>query len=439
MSLIGSIFFDSLVPWRRCRDRQATSTNALLEAQGVIEHLQSRCRQLEVARAAAESANHAKSAFLAHMSHEIRTPMTAIMGFTEILQESQLSKEERATAITTIRRNCEHLLAVINDVLDLSRIEAGKMSLEQVSVSPISVIEQVASLMGVQAVAKSLELRVVYASAMPERIQSDPTRLAQMLINLVGNAIKFTQAGTVTLTASCEGQRMVLAISDTGIGLTPEQSASLFEPFQQADATTARQFGGSGLGLMISRQLARRLGGDIVVASESNRGSVFTLSVPTGSLQDVRFIQPVSASQGNLVMPNTSGKHTPPLTGVRVLLADDALDNQQLVRFILNKAGVGRLETVANGLAAIQRLQQDADFDVILMDMQMPVMDGHTAVVELRRRGIAIPIIALTADQSTTERDRCLSAGCSNFATKPIDPAALVAMIARCSSKRQAA
>ena len=405
---------------------------------------------LRQARDQAEAANRAKSEFLANMSHEIRTPMTAILGFADLLDqdgERTNAPPERLEYIDTIKRNGEHLLAVINDILDLSKIEAGKLSVEQIITRPDQIVREVIGLMQVKARGKGIELRVEQGGAIPAAIRTDPVRLRQILMNLVGNAIKFTQAGRVTLrveAARGEQQNLVFEVRDTGIGIPPEQQARLFKPFAQGDSSTTRRFGGTGLGLLISRRLALMLGGDIGVHSEPGRGSCFTLTVATGPLEGVEMVSTMMTGSGDASSARPASGAGPQavaadaLAGLRILFAEDGPDNQRLIGFHLRKAGA-EVTVVGNGLLALSAfctagdehsaLLEPPPFDLLLIDMQMPVMDGYAAAAALRGKGCRSPIVAITAHAMGGDRERCLDAGCSGYATKPIDRNALVALL----------
>ncbi|MCC6409421.1 MAG: response regulator, partial [Planctomycetes bacterium] len=385
----------------------------------------------ERARSLAEQAsNRAKSQFVAHMSHELRTPMTAILGYAEVLRDGGAeSAEERAAAVETIHRNGEHLLAIINDILDVSKIEAGAMTVERIDVDPRRVVDDLGCLMDVRARAKGILFERIVETALPSSIRCDPLRLRQILINLVGNAIKFTDTGSVTLRlrldANASDASLVFAVEDTGIGMTPEQLARVFRPFAQADETMARRFGGTGLGLTISKHLARCIGGELVAASEAGRGSVFTLTLPLGPIAQVDFSSnepalgtvagalPTSASipavaatpeaaatsTGAAPAPNARDAERP-LAGARILLAEDGRDNQRLIALHLRRAGA-EVVIVDDGLRAVETLLADepgrARFDLVLMDMQMPELDGYDATHRLREKGCTLPVIALTA------------------------------------------
>jgi len=383
---------------------------------------------------AAEAANRAKSQFLANMSHEIRTPLTAILGFTENLLEPLVPEEERTVALQTILRNGHHLLQLINDILDLSKIEAGRLEVERLAFSPGELVADVVSALRVRADGRGIPLRQSYQGAIPATIQSDPTRLRQILMNLMGNAIKFTERGHVDIIVSIESvsehpPMLCIETVDTGIGMTPEQVGRLFEPFTQADGSMTRRFGGTGLGLSISRRLAQLLGGDISVTSSPGRGSTFTLKVETGPLDDSEWISAPPAGFESRRMASVSNDMK---LQARLLLAEDGPDNQLLIGSFLRKCGAD-VTIVDDGHkavdAAMASLNETVPFDLILMDMQMPILDGYAATRELRSRGWTQPILALTANAMTGDRQKCLATGCSDFATKPIDRRQLIAQL----------
>jgi signal transduction histidine kinase/CheY-like chemotaxis protein len=393
---------------------------------------------------AAHAASRAKSDFLANMSHEIRTPMTAILGYAELLESP--GQADWHDCVGTIRRNGQHLLAVINDVLDLSKIEAGKMTVETLECSPAEIAREVHDLLAPRFAAKGLTLDLKLGEGLPRTISSDPLRLRQILFNLVGNALKFTDTGGATLSVAhsdAATQRssdaatdprcvtpslrpcVTLSVSDTGIGIAPGQLERLFQPFTQSDSSTTRRFGGTGLGLSIARRLARILGGDITAQSTPGRGSTFTVTVSAGATSAHAQPHPSAAALVRLSEPG----HAPSTLTARILLAEDGVDNRRLLTRFLESAGA-TVEQVQNGReavdAALAALTAGRPHDLILMDIQMPEMDGYTAARALRSSGLATPILALTAHAMTGERERCLAAGCSDFLTKPIPRQALI-------------
>jgi PAS domain S-box-containing protein len=409
-------------------------TRAMIEQQAT--QLQIRNQELEHARRKAEAATESKSRFLANMSHELRTPMTSIIGFSESLlnDDPHLAPEQRSS-LETIRRNGYYLLELINDILDLSKIEADRMRIERVPCLLPQLVREVIELMCPRAAEKRLTLRVEYRNSVPETIETDPTRLRQVLINLVGNAIKFTEKGEVRLVVGLDAEPAAAPLRfdviDTGIGMTEAQIAILFQPFTQADASTTRQYGGTGLGLSISRRLAQIMGGDIEVHSTAGRGSTFSVRIEVGSLTGVPYIAPQATTWhgGRPVVAGSAVR----IEG-RILLAEDGPDNQRLIAHLLRRAGA-QVQICENGRQAwelaLTAQANGTPFDVVLMDMQMPVMDGYTAVRNLRGSGYTAPIIALTANAMTGDREKCLSAGCDDYAVKPIDRAALFETLLR--------
>lgn len=398
-------------------------------------------------REGAVAADRAKSEFLANMSHEIRTPMTAILGFTDILIQG-LDDPEKVKAAAIIKRNGEHLLEIINDILDLSKIDAGQFTVECEPCSPSRIVADIVSLMRVRAAAKGLALNVEFKDTIPETIVSSPLRLRQILINLVGNAIKFTETGgvrlVVGLTRDKKGEpRLRFDVIDTGLGISKEDVAKLFKPFTQVDSSSVRAAEGTGLGLAISRRLANMLGGELSVVSVPGRGSTFTVTIQTGPLDDVKMIEHREESnpQPAPSAAQTVATERPKLNG-RVLLVEDGPDNQRLIAFLLRRAGV-EVTLAENGIVALERIEQamrelaergelesTAPFDVILMDMQMPLMDGYEVTRRLRAMGYRHPIVALTAHAMSTDRQKCLDAGCDDYTTKPISEERLLATLA---------
>jgi signal transduction histidine kinase/CheY-like chemotaxis protein len=404
----------------------------LLRANKALER---EARLRREAKAQADGASRAKGEFLANMSHEIRTPMTAILGFAELLEESMAGRDpedEQRDAVATIKRNGEHLLRIINDVLDLSKIEAGKLEVQHGLFPLHEHIEDVVSLLRLRAEEKGLEFSVEYAGDVPETIEGDPIRLRQVLINLLANAIKFTQRGSVRLRVerfdTSLGPGLCFEVADTGIGMREDECAKLFEPFWQADGGSARRFGGTGLGLAICMRLCDLMGGRIEVESRPGEGSTFQLfleAVQLGERQAPDDLpdelrQPVEAEHD--------------LDGARILLVDATADDARLIERFLDSAGAC-VETVGDGVIAVQRALDEARkgeaFDVVLMETAVPRLGGVQATRRLRRADYRGAIVALTARAMSTEREEWMDAGCDAFLTKPIERDALVQHLAR--------
>lgn len=390
--------------------------------------------ELRSAKEEADAANRAKSRFLANMSHEIRTPMTAILGYADLLMDPRINASNRNNYSAIIHRSGEHLLTLINDILDLSKIESGKFLLEMKQCNLVSLLADVASLMRPRAESRGVSFLVEFTGELPETVLTDGARLRQAVINLVGNAIKFTERGSVrvvtTFLRDWHGDQPAVKIEviDTGIGIRPEVLPNLFQPFNQGDSKIAQRFGGTGLGLAISRHIAQMLGGDLDLTSVWGQGSTFTLTIPTGDLDGIAILQrPTEVEQ------ETSGQvwraTTKDLNGVRILLAEDGYDNRELIRTVLCTAGA-EVETAENGRIALEKTESGV-FDVILMDMNMPEMDGYEATRNLRDRGYIGPILALTANAMAGDSAQCLAAGCNEHMAKPINRTHLIRTIAR--------
>jgi PAS domain S-box-containing protein len=394
--------------------------------------------ELQRAKEAAEAGSRLKTEFLANMSHEIRTPMMAILGYTDLLRENTQDPADREQSLRIIQRNGEHLLAVINDILDLSKIEAGHMVVETVHFNPFTVVMEAASLVRPRARDKDITFQVMSQGEIPAVIQGDPVRLRQILINLLGNAVKFTKQGGVRLLVKMasdpqdENPILRFDVVDTGIGMSDEESAKLFQPFTQADSSTTRKFGGTGLGLAISRRLALRLGGDIRVKSRPRRGSVFSLTIATGPLDRSQMVVHPDTDLDEVERAEAEAERELRLRGGRILLAEDGLDNQRLITTILEREGL-EVDIAENGRIAVHKAmlawRAEQPYDVILMDMQMPELDGYGATARLRQSGYTAPIVALTAHAMSGDREKCLSVGCNDFASKPIDRRRLIKMI----------
>ncbi len=398
------------------------------------DHFNRRTRALIGAREAARVASQAKSEFLTNMSHELRTPMTAILGYADLLNDPRTDAEERAEYVQTIRRNGDHLLQIINDVLDLSRIEAGRLALDPRDVAVHELVQGVAQLMQVRATSKDLHLTVEIDPDTPAVVHTDPLRVRQILVNLVGNAIKFTEEGCVQISVSYQAgatPQLCLEVIDTGIGIDQNTIQKLFMPFSQGDTSVTREYGGAGLGLLISQRLATMLGGSIQVSSDPGRGSTFTARLAVTLPEEEEF-----ETAALSVLPATPieppGADSPePLAGRRILLVEDGRDTRQLVARNLRLAGA-EVAFAANGAEALDTVRnrgangEAAPFDLIVMDMQMPAMDGYDATRRLRDYGCRIPILALTAHAMEGDRERCLKAGCDAYLAKPVDASRFV-------------
>jgi len=405
-------------------------------------------QELREAREKAERASRAKSEFLANMSHEIRTPMTAILGYSDLMaSDTDIAQDakEMAEMAKSIQSNASHLLSVINDILDVSKIEAGFLSVEQIETSPIFLIEEVASLLRPRAKSKGIELSLSYTSQIPSVIITDPTRVKQVLFNVIGNAIKFTEVGRVSLELGYDQTQamLVVRVSDTGIGMTTSQveTVSRSEAFMQADMSTTRKFGGTGLGLKISRSLTQLLGGNIQITSTPGKGTKVDVRIHAAPGAGATYIDPTKSNllidhlQSHTLRSEPERSKDQKLAGVRVLLAEDGPDNQKLFSFHLRKAGA-EVTLAQNGLEAIT-LAGECRPQVILMDMQMPELDGYEATKRLRASGCGIPIIALTAHAMEGDRERCLDAGCTDYLAKPLDKNDLIEMCDRMASDAQ--
>lgn len=391
--------------------------------------------ELSRAKEAAEVANATKSAFLANMSHEIRTPLGAVLGFSELLLGDEMTPSERVNSFEIIKRNGRLLSNIINDILDLSKVEAGRLDFEKTEVSFAEIMKELSSVLNLEAVEKGIELSVTSVGTLPNHIKTDPLRLRQILFNIVGNAIKFTNRGSVNvkvkLVADAAGTtKLGFVISDTGEGIKPEEVERLFKPFSQADVSTTRKFGGTGLGLALSKKLANALGGDVVLTeSIPGKGSTFTVTIDPGFSEQVLFqgSEPSVTSiwQTSQWEPKTS------LSQLKILLVDDSIDNQILIKKILKLAGAN-VETASNGKEGVEKALT-GNFSVVLMDLQMPEMDGYEATKLLRSKGFDKPIIALTAHAMKEERIHSLKSGFDNHLTKPIDNVELVKTLANYS------
>ncbi len=414
------------------RDQELRSFN-----QDLQKRVDERTAALAVALENAQAASRAKSEFLANMSHELRTPLNGIMGFCSLLQRgAETTPDERKEWLDTIQTSAQHLLTLINDVLDLSKVDAGRMEMEQIECNPSAILRDIVSILRPKAVEKGLQLSIRFENDVPRIITSDPTRLRQILMNLCANAIKFTHKGSVTIhvrhVCTPRTHRLQFEVRDQGIGMSAQQMKHLFEPFMQADSSMTRKYGGTGLGLAISRRLAEKLGGTIHVESAVGQGSSFTLDLDIGPIDPSQLVTgPVMEALLSRIRQDkpTAQPTASMLDATRhILVVDDGSTNRKLIDLVLRRAGA-RVTQAENGEEACE-LAKAETFDMILMDMQMPVMDGYQATRELRKAGVTCPIFALTAHAMQGDREKCLEVGCSGYLSKPINPDALIAAVA---------
>ena len=388
------------------------------------------------AKEAAEAANLAKSQFLANMSHEIRTPMAAILGYVDILREIDVAPADRDQMLQTIRRSGTHLLTILNDILDLSRIEAGKMELDLMAYPPWQVALEVISSLGVLATESAVRLDVQAVGQLPSLLMMDPTRVRQVLMNLVGNAIKFSRAGdsvSIRLRTSRVGEDGVVLefdVEDHGIGMSLEQRKKLFEPFEQGDKAATRRYGGAGLGLSISKGLLQAMEGEITFRSETGRGTLFTIRIPLMLVnKNEDWLNGESLTRFGLSDPKQGVSLPTARYQGKVLVAEDSPEILKILTFHLKRAGLN-IDTATNGRIAIDQALSK-HYDLIVMDMQMPELDGYGAARALRRSGYTGPILALTAHAMREDREKCLEAGCTSYLSKPVSPKALIDEVGR--------
>lgn len=435
IAVAGFEFHRSLRDSFQLRNQNADLVETLVaektKTEGVVKILEKEIIEREKAEdqilhamQAAEDANSAKSRFLANMSHEIRTPLASIIGYSELLLEEN-DAEERVRSTHTIINNGKHLLEVINDILDLSKIESDKLEVEHIDVPIIAMLYEIESTFSRLVREKNVTFSLDFEYPVPELIHSDPTRIRQIIFNLISNAIKFTDKGNIGVLVSFDSAMhlLTIAVTDSGIGMNEEQLSRLFQPFSQADISTTRQYGGTGLGLTISRRLSRMLGGDLLCKSETGKGSTFTLTVDAGEVSESELVyeslrEEIHAAKSSNAIPTLSG---------RILVAEDSPDIQRLVEMMLKRCGV-EYEIVDNGKLAVEKALAE-DFDLILTDMQMPVMDGIEAATLLRSLNVETPIVAMTANLLAEEKKQYDAAGMNGYIGKPINQESFYATI----------
>ncbi len=425
---VGGLLFDYFSTFRELEQKTAR-----LNEQS--EKFKTQASALDQARKKAEEANRAKSEFLANMSHEIRTPLTAMVGYAELLTRPRRAAGDQEAWMKGLRRGSDHLLALVNDILDLSKIEAGKMQVLLAPQSPLQIARQVVQLMRPQAKEKMLYLSLEMAGSLPRSIATDEVRLRQILVNLVGNAVKFTDTGGITIKMRMrkqtkESARLEISVKDTGIGISEEQLSDIFSPFTQASEQLHE---GTGLGLDISVRMAELLDGQLSVQSTPGKGSVFTLGLNVGPTVNLDMVEPseLAKTPDPSLAASNSAEMDLCFDGRRFLVVDDGRDNQRILRFLLEEAGA-QVDVAEDGKQALDAVAcSESAYDLILMDVQMPIMDGYEATAELRRRGFHSPIIAVTAYALARDLKRCLAAGCNDFVTKPLVPGQLMRILQR--------
>lgn len=420
---------DGQYRWYLCRALPVNEPNTDLEFFGTITDVDAYKKltdELETARLTAENSNQTKSAFLANMSHEIRTPLGAILGFTELMKDPQLESGDRVNYLDIISRNVKALTHIIDDILDLSKVEAGKIIVEKVIFDPRAVFDEVIHLFSETVRSKKIDLKIIYDSKIPEQIISDPARIRQILTNIVGNAVKFTDQGGVTIHVGSEDLlqdevKFKISVIDTGPGFPESQTKKLFQPFVQIDSSTTRKFGGTGLGLVLSRKMARAIDGDVqIVSCRVNKGCHFLIKFSAKRVSTKQIIQVTPSEPQNL-------KNLKLLSGLKVLVVEDSKDNQTLIHKVLSKRGAA-VDFASDGEEGVA-MALSHFYHVVLMDIQMPRLDGYGATRKLREAGYQQPIIALTAHAMEEERIKTKAAGCDGHITKPLDTALLISTV----------
>jgi PAS domain S-box-containing protein len=392
-------------------------------------------RELNEARIAAEQANEAKSAFLANISHEIRTPLGAIMGFSDLALQPQSSPADIASYLQVIQRNSMQVLRIVDDVLDLAKVEAGKTLIETMEVNPFSLLNDFHAIMDFRAKENGITFQLEIETEIPDRLQIDPTRVRQILNNAVGNAIKFTSKGGVVLHVCYNGGFLEFSINDTGRGISQEQAKNLFQAFAQADVSTTRRFGGTGLGLILTKRLCQAMGGDFTLErSAPNLGSQFLARIQAPSAPGAKMVRPQSLASFEHSTNRIVKDGGQQLDGLRILVVEDSPDNQDLLRIMLEQEGA-QFELAENGAEGVEKALT-GEHNVVLMDIQMPGMDGHEAARSLRAKGYRRPIIALTAHAMKEEQEKTLRSGFTDYLSKPINRPVMFDMIRRYTESR---
>ncbi|MBC7754231.1 MAG: response regulator, partial [Moraxellaceae bacterium] len=422
--ILEDMYFDYLNV--RIDDAEGKPYGVYCNANDVTDKVRARL-ELEKAKQDAEKANSTKSTFLANMSHEIRTPLGAIIGYADLLRETALPEFEKKHFVETILRNGKALTRIIDDILDLAKVESGKMELEYLEVNFEELISDVIDLFRERTGSKGISLQAKINPDVPKRLMTDPTRLRQIILNIVGNAVKFTEVGGITIEViakkiSATENFIEILVKDTGVGLSFDQAQNLFKPFTQADNSTTRKFGGTGLGLALSKRLANALGGDIqIIRSAVDQGCDILITFK------VHLSQKIKKDEDFVPEIFEETKNTRTLEGFKILIVDDSEDNQMLAQLILQRHGC-LVDTASNGREAFRK-GIEGNYDLILMDIQMPIMDGYEATRALRDSGFNRPIIALTAHAMAEERARSLAWGCNGHLTKPLDQQELIKVI----------
>lgn len=387
-------------------------------------------QDISVEKINAEQTNQTKSLFLANMSHEIRTPLGAILGFVDLLKDADLSIPERKSYLNIVSKAGDALVTIINDILDLSKVEAGKIEISKEVFSLPNLLRDFETLLRIRSEDKGIDLHFERASNAPEFVYSDPARIRQILLNIVGNAIKFTDKGTVDVKVASNNDFLIFDISDTGSGISPEEVSKLFTPFTQGDQSVKKTLGGTGLGLALAKSLAQLLGGDVILKSSTpGKGTVFQVSVPFQIPEDLKGSDGTAAK----VKP---GINSTAIDGNNILIVEDSPDNQLLLSRILLKGGA-QVKVAQNGQIGLE-MALGEDFDIIIMDMQMPVLDGYSAIRLLRSKNYKKPIIGLTAHAMKEDIKKCFEAGADEVLTKPIDKIKLLETLHHYSSLNKA-